>query len=87
MGDYPHNNRVQGGHISQHAAGQVGTADGRLIPGTPGSSMNRAGFPAAPRHAFWIALFFFLIPGCLGLRNQAVKGFQEFRCYFVLMAV
>jgi general secretion pathway protein D len=24
--------------------------------------MNRAGFPAAPRHAFWIALFFFLIP-------------------------
>jgi general secretion pathway protein D len=27
--------------------------------------MNRAGFPAAPRHAFWIALFLLLIPAGL----------------------
>ena len=61
MGIYPHNIRVPGSQISQPAAGQVVAAHGRLTPQTPGSSMNRAGFPAAPRNAFWIALYSLLI--------------------------
>ncbi len=73
MGDHPHNNRVQGGHISQLAAGHAGAANGRLTSGTPGSSMNRAGFPAAPRHAFWIALFLFLIPAGLSTMQASAQ--------------
>jgi general secretion pathway protein D len=58
---FPHNNRVPGGQLSQFAAGRFDAADGWPTHETPGSSMNRAGFPAAPRNAFWIALFSFLI--------------------------
>jgi general secretion pathway protein D len=82
MGDHPHNNRVQGGHFRQLAAGPMGAADGRLTPGAPGSSMNRAGFPAAPRHAFWIALFLFLIPAGLSpIHLQAENGPSSSKLY------
>ncbi len=82
MGDHPHNNRVQDGYSSQLAAGQTRAADGPLIPGAPGSSMNRAGFPAAPRHAFWIALFLFLIPAGLSpIHLQADNGPSSSKLY------
>jgi general secretion pathway protein D len=81
MGVHPHNNRVQGGQISQPAVYPVG-ADGRSTPQTPGSSMNRAGLPAAPRNAFWIALFLFLIlPNLSPIHLQAQKGESSNKLY------
>lgn len=61
MGVSTHNHRVPGGLFRQLAAGKPGAAGQAPAPQTPGSSMSRNGFPAAPRSSFWMSVFFFFL--------------------------